>query len=66
MAQKAMIYVQQLIKQGKGKRTFILYQKNQKVWLEATNLKTTHPTAKLVLRRYRPFIVKSVISPIML
>src|SRR5947208_16018609 len=52
------------MKQGKGKRTFTPYQKNQKVWLEATNLKMTHPTAKLVPRRYRPFVVKSVISSI--
>jgi hypothetical protein len=50
MAQKAMIHAQQLMKQGKGKRMFMPYQKNQKVWLEATNLKMTHPMAKLAPR----------------
>jgi hypothetical protein len=64
MAQKAMIHAQQLMKQGKGKRIFTLYQKNQKVWLEATNLKATHPTTKLAPRRYGPFVVKNVISSI--
>ena len=36
----------------------------QKVWLEATNLKTSHPTIKLAPRRYGPFTITEVISPV--
>jgi hypothetical protein len=64
MAQKAMVHLQQLMKQGKGKRMFTPYQKNQKVWLEATNLKMTHSTTKLTPKQYRPFIVKNIISSV--
>ena len=38
------------------------YQKGQKVWLEGTNLQTTHPTAKLQPKRYGPFKVTEVID----
>ena len=34
------------------------------VWLEARNLNTTHPTAKLAPRRHGPFLVTAVISHI--
>lgn len=64
MAQKAMLHAQVLMRQSKKKVTFAPYQKNQKVWLEATNLKTMHPSAKLAPRRYGPFTVKTVISPV--
>ena len=64
MAQKAMLYVQVLMQQSKKKAAFTPYQKNQKVWLEATNLKTTHPSAKLAPRRYSPFTVKTVVLPV--
>ena len=37
------------------------YQKNDKVWLEATNLTTTHPTSKLRPRRYGPSMIINVI-----
>src|SRR5579863_7168245 len=40
------------------------YQKGQKVWLEGTNLQTTHPTAKLCLKRYRPFKIMEIIGSI--
>ena len=55
LAQKAMIQAQNLLRQTKGRRPFVPYQKGQKVWLEATNLKTMHPMAKLAPRRYGPF-----------
>jgi hypothetical protein len=39
------------------------YQKGQKVWLEGTNLQTTHLTAKLQPKRYGPFKILKVIRP---
>jgi hypothetical protein len=41
---------------------FIPYCVGDCVWLEGKNLNTTHPSAKLVPRRYRPFLVMSAIS----
>jgi hypothetical protein len=40
-----------------------LYQKGQKVWLEGTNLLTTHLTVKLWPKRYGPFKIIEVIGP---
>jgi Chromo (CHRromatin Organisation MOdifier) domain len=34
-----------------------------KVWLEGTNLKLTHPKAKLDAKRYGPFLIVKAISP---
>ena len=64
LAQKAMIWAQNLLRQTKGRCLFVPYQKGQKVWLEATNLKTTHPTAKLAPRQYSPFQITQVISSV--
>jgi len=44
------------------KSTHRPYQKGQKVWLEGTNLHTTHPTVKLHPKRYRPFKVIEVLG----
>ena len=52
------------MRQTKGKQTFTPYTLQQKVWLEATNLKTTHPTTKLAPRRYGPFTITEVNSPV--
>jgi hypothetical protein len=38
------------------------YCVGDRVWLEGKNLSTTHPTAKLAPRRYRPFLVTAAIS----
>ena len=43
---------------------FMPYQKDDRVWLDAKNLKTTHPTTKLRPLRYGPFRVTEVISPV--
>jgi hypothetical protein len=51
-AQSAMRRAQALYP-AKGK--FRPYQKGDEVWLEAKNLKTTHPTTKLRPLRYGPF-----------
>src|SRR6201986_3953046 len=48
----------------KGQRHYKSYARGDKVWLEATNLKVTHPTAKLAPKWYGPFIISEVISPI--
>jgi hypothetical protein len=42
--------------------TFKPYALGQRVWLEATNLRTTHPMAKLRPKRYGPFTITCVIS----
>ena len=38
------------------------YQKRDQVWLEGTNLHTTHPTRKLGPKRYGPFEVREVVG----
>ncbi len=38
------------------------FKEGQKVWLEATHLKTTHPMAKLSPRRYSPFEITKKLS----
>jgi hypothetical protein len=40
------------------------YQEQDQVWLEATNLKTTHPTAKLAPKRYGPFTINKKVSDV--
>jgi hypothetical protein len=42
--------------------SFVPYCVGNCVWLEGKNLNTTHPSAKLAPRRYRPFLVTSVVS----
>src|SRR6266850_7820749 len=44
------------------KSTHRPYQKGQKVWLEGTNLHTTHPTVKLHPKHYGPFKVIEAIG----
>src|SRR6267142_4127300 len=39
------------------------YQKGQKVWLEGTNLHTTHPITKLYPKHYGPFQINEAIGP---
>ena len=41
---------------------FTPYCVGDRVWLEAKHLNTTHPTAKLMPRRYGPFLVTAAIS----
>jgi hypothetical protein len=42
--------------------SYVGYQKGDKVWLDARNLKTTHPMHKLQAKRYGPFKVINTIS----
>jgi hypothetical protein len=45
-------------------RQYKPFKEGQQVWLEGKNLTTTHPTVKLVPRRYGPFQISKVISPV--
>ena len=44
--------------------SFQAYKPGDKVWLEATNLHTTHPTRKLRPKRYGPFEVLEAVGPV--
>ena len=43
---------------------FLRYHVDQQVWLEGTHLRTTHPTHKLRAKRFGPFKVLEVLSPV--
>jgi hypothetical protein len=48
----------------KGKRSYKGFEEGEQVWLEGTNLRLSHPTAKLAPRRYGPFEITKKISPV--
>jgi Integrase zinc binding domain/Chromo (CHRromatin Organisation MOdifier) domain len=48
----------------KGQCHFHPFTMGQKVWLEGTNIKTSHPTKKFTPKRYGPFPITDVISPV--
>jgi hypothetical protein len=58
----AMIKVQQGWE--RQKRTVPTFQTGDQVWLDGHNIKTFHPTAKLVPKRHGPFPIVRVLSPI--
>ncbi len=58
-AQQAITHAQQITIRVTKYQPF---EEGQKVWLEATHLKTTHPTAKLSPRRYGPFEITKKLS----
>ena len=61
-AQDAISHTQYLVTKQRDKNTkFRPFMKGQKVWLEGTNLKLTHPTTKLAPRRYGPFHIAQVL-----
>jgi hypothetical protein len=45
-------------------RNFSPFKAGQKVWLEAKNLKTAHPSRKLALKHQGPFLIKEVLNPL--
>ena len=55
--------VQKLMIDRRGQH-FKPYQVGDKVWLEATNLTTMHPTSKLLPKQYGPFTITDVISQV--
>jgi len=54
---------QKIMTDKKG-QCFKPYQIHDKVWLEATNLITMHPTSKLLPKWYGPFKIINVISKV--
>ena len=67
-AKEPILHVQRLLTlhnehQGGGKQ-FTPFTLEEKVWLKETNLHLSHPSAKLAPRRYGPFKVTKVISPV--
>jgi Chromo (CHRromatin Organisation MOdifier) domain len=68
MALTAIRNVQQMILKHtlrkKGQCHFHPFVVGQKVWLEGTNLKTSHPTRKFAPKCYGPFSIMDVISPV--
>ena len=42
-------------------KAFTPYQPGDQVWLEGTNIKTTHPTVKVTPKRHGPFTIKEAI-----
>jgi hypothetical protein len=58
---------QMLLKHALRKKSqchFHPFVMGQKVWLEGTNLKTSHPTKKLTPKHYGPFPITDMISPV--
>ena len=61
-AQKLMIKAQK--KWTKGKELEQRYKTGDQVWLEGCNLRIDRPSVKLAPKRYRPFKIRKVLSPI--
>jgi Chromo (CHRromatin Organisation MOdifier) domain len=62
--QKAQQLVMKYSERKKGQRHFHPFQEGDQVWLENTNLKLSHPMAKLGARRSGPFKIIKAISPV--
>ena len=61
-AQKLMIKAQK--KWTKGKEPAQRYETGDQVWLEGCNLQIDQPSVKLAPKRYGPFKIRKVLSPI--
>ena len=62
-AEEAVLKAQDVTRHKKITK-YVPYKEKDQVWLEGKNLKTTHPTAKLAPKQYRPFTIKKKISDI--
>jgi hypothetical protein len=62
-AEEAITKAQDIMRNKKG-TNYKPYQEMDRVWLEATNLKTTHPTTKLAPKWYGPFTIKKKVSDV--
>ena len=61
-AQDCILKAQTLM--ARTPKAFTPYQPGDQVWLEGTNIKTTHPTAKLAPKHHGPFTIKEAISAV--
>ena len=61
-AQKLMIKAQK--KWTKGREQEQRYKTGDQVWLEGRNLRIDRPSVKLAPKRYRPFKIRKVLSPV--
>ena len=62
-AQEAITKAQDVMKQKRG-TNYKPFNVNDRVWLEATNLRTTHPTPKLAPKRLGPFKILNKVSEV--
>jgi hypothetical protein len=62
-AQEAIAKAQDVIRNKKG-TNYKPYQEQDQVWLEGTNLKTTHPIVKLAPKQYGPFTIVKKVSDV--
>jgi hypothetical protein len=62
-AQEAITKAQDVMKAKKG-TNYKPYQEQDRVWLEATNLKMTHPITKLAPKQYGPFTITKRVSDV--
>jgi hypothetical protein len=62
-ADEAITKAQELMTKNQ-RLTYKPFHIDDQVWLEGTNLKTTHPTAKLAPKRYGPFRVTNKVSDV--
>ena len=62
MAQDCILKAQTLMAQTP--KAFTPYQPGDQVWLEGTNIKTTHSTTKLAPKCHGPFTIKEAISAV--
>ena len=67
-ARQVIINAQQMVLQQRnrvtGQRMFQGFNVGDKVWLDGTNLRLSHPSKKLAAKQYGPFTVTRVISPV--
>jgi Chromo (CHRromatin Organisation MOdifier) domain len=52
------------VERKKGQCHYQGHEEGDRVWLEGTNLKRTHPKAKLDAKRYGPFTITKKVSPV--
>jgi hypothetical protein len=62
--QKAQAFLQKHNIQKRGRQAYKPYQEGDQVWLDGTNITTSHPFAKLEPKHYRPFPITNVISDV--
>ena len=64
MLRNAQQLLQQRKERRKGARFYKGFSKGDQVWLKGTNLRLSHPSAKLAPKRYSPFTITDKISPV--